>query len=251
MEIATFPPQTDALRIAPVAIPRRETSRSARLGIIKRMMDDRCCIVPRPERVLVNRADAGGHILPGVLYCPNSEVPPGKSMRRKNHVLALGLLAWLISTTAGLAAGRHSDRLTDIDRVLTANGYHGTLISGTHVATKMADDGSAFSITLWSKSPTDAHLYQARQIKFTQSYCESPGFSAVRFFSLAQGERAVFFRDVLGLLPPVVLDVDIQTLGEGETKHYRMPHVQAMRLTRRPLRCAGSGGEAYELDIFP
>jgi hypothetical protein len=144
-----------------------------------------------------------------------------------------------------------SDRLTDIDRSLAAQGYHGSLSGKEHAVAKFHPDGMTFSVILWMRSPTGTRLRDARQIKFAQTYCDVPGFSAAKFFAVSKAERDAFFREVIGQAAPAGLDSDISTITYADTKYYTVPHFRKVRLVHRGMKCDTHGGEAYELDFFP
>jgi len=125
------------------------------------------------------------------------------------------------------------------------------LTSGNHAVGKVLPNGFQFSVALWMKLPAGTRLRDARQIKFTQSYCNVPGFQKARFFPAAKAERDAFFREVIGQASPAGLDADIPAISYDDTKTYIMPHFRKVRLMHRPMKCDIRGGEAYELDFFP
>ena len=165
--------------------------------------------------------------------------------------LSFGLALLLSIDDPGLAVTPYSDRLTDIEHSLVARGYRGPLASKEHAVGKILPNGSQFSVVLWMKSPAGTRLRDARQIKFTQSYCNIPGFQKMRFFPAAKAERDAFFRDVIGQASPAGLDADIPAIGYDDTRYYAVSHFRKVRLIHRPMKCDIRGGEAYELDFFP
>lgn len=171
-------------------------------------------------------------------------------MIRAGRVLSFALAGSLASATAGLTVGT-SDRLKNVNRALEARGYRGPLTSKEHAVAKFFPNGPVFSVTLWMTSPSGTRLRDARQIKFTQSYCKVPGFLTADFWPLAKTERDAFFREVIGQTPPAELDADMPTLSYDQPKDFKVPQFRKVRLTRRPMKCDIHGGDAYELDFFP